>query len=100
MLRNECELVWTTTLAASRDALLSEEFDLVLLDIGLPDGSGLDLLDLIEKRVTPPQVVIFSAQDVDESIAAKVSGVLVKSSTTNEELLKTITSAMRNTDAH
>ncbi|MDH5180572.1 MAG: PAS domain S-box protein [Gammaproteobacteria bacterium] len=100
MLRNECELVWTTTLSASREALETEEFDLVLLDIGLPDGSGLDLLNLIEKRIKPPRVVIFSAQDVDASIANRVNSVLVKSQTSHAELLDTIISAMRNPDSH
>lgn len=95
MLRNDCEIVWTSTVEASREALESEEFDLVLLDIGLPDGSGLDLLETIERRVKPPRVVIFSAQDVDEAVASRVSGVLVKSATDNDLLLNTIVGVMR-----
>ena len=39
----------SATLALSREALESDKFDMVLLDIGLPDGSGLDLLEIIEK---------------------------------------------------
>ena len=67
---------------------------MVLLDIGLPDGSGLDLLETIERRVKPPRVVIFSAQSVTHDIAEKVNAVLVKSHTSNDELLKTITSTI------
>ncbi len=95
MLRDSCELVWTTTVEASREALENEDFDLVLLDIGLPDGTGTDLLDLIEKRVRPPRVVIFSALDVDESISCRVSNVLVKAQTDRASLMNTITSAIR-----
>lgn len=71
--------------------LESESFDLVLLDIGLPDGSGLDLLPLIEKNPASPQVVIFSAYDVAPEYAAQVSDVLVKSKTDNFTLADTVT---------
>lgn len=94
MLQNDCELVWTTTVSASKDILEQEDFDLVLLDISLPDGSGLDLLETIERRVNPPRVVIFSAQNVNPEITMQVNGVLVKSHTTNKQLLETITSAI------
>lgn len=90
MLRDHCDLTWTTTLAASKEALEMENFDLVLLDIGLPDGSGLDLIETIERRVTPPRVVIFSAYEVTEKYAAKVSAVLMKSKTSNIKLAKVI----------
>jgi len=94
MLQGLCELTWTTTLVASREALAEGAFDLVLLDIGLPDGSGLDLLDTIEHYVKPPRVVIFSAQDVSPEYADRVSAVLVKSRTDNLALAKMITQAI------
>lgn len=90
MLQDSCELTWTTTLAASKEMLEIEDFDLVLLDIGLPDGSGLDLLEVIERRVKPPKVVIFSAYDVGEEYANKVSAVLMKSKTNNLKLAEVI----------
>ncbi len=94
MLQGLCELTWATTLTASREALSEDVFDLVLLDIGLPDGSGLDLLDTIEQYVKPPRVVIFSAQDVSQEYADKVSAVLVKSRTDNPALAKIIAKAI------
>lgn len=86
MLRDYCDLTWTTTLAASKDALQNGEFDLVLLDIGLPDGSGLDLLEIIEGQLLPPKIVIFSAYDVSDEYAARVNTVLMKSKTDNFKL--------------
>lgn len=94
MLQNEVDMVWTSTVSASREILEQEEFDLVLLDISLPDGSGLDLLETIERRVKPPNIIIFSAQNVEPEIAQQVNSVLVKSHTSNDELLKTITSTI------
>jgi len=94
MLRDYCELTWTTTLAASQEALENEKFDLVLLDIGLPDGSGLDLLETIERRVVPPKVVIFSAYDVEQEHADRVSAVLMKSKIDNSKLAEVISSVI------
>jgi DNA-binding response OmpR family regulator len=90
MLQDICEISWTTTVLASREALLNYTFDIVLLDIHLPDGSGLDLLQIIEERVHPPHVIIFSAHDVTKEYADKVSAVLVKSKTSNDHLAKVI----------
>jgi PAS domain S-box-containing protein len=94
MLHGHCELASTSTVAASRAALQQQEFDLVLLDVGLPDGSGLDLLDTIEHRVRPPKVVVFSARDVPPSAVGRVGAVLVKSRTSNEELMRVLRESM------
>ncbi len=94
VLGGDCELSWAATLAAGRKLLGERRFDLLLLDIGLPDGSGLELIESIEQCAKPPQVVIFSAMDVSQDYAGKVSSVLVKSRTGNRELLQAITRAM------
>ena len=94
ILQDHCELIWVNTFAASKEKLESEEFDLILLDVGLPDGSGLDLLPIIEGCKKPPRVVIFSAYDVSEEYAEKVSAVLVKSKTDNARLAEVIGNAI------
>lgn len=99
MLSERCELDWSPTLRASKEALSKGRYDLVLLDIKLPDGSGLDLLETIEALEPSPQVIIFSAYDVAEEQADKVSAVLVKSCTSNMDLAKAITNAMRKDQA-
>lgn len=96
ILKNHCELSWASTLSAAMESLAEDSFDLVLLDIGLPDGSGLDLLETIEHCPTPPQVVIFSASYVAEEYADKVSAVLMKSKTDNGKLLKIIADVINN----
>jgi DNA-binding response OmpR family regulator len=46
-----------------------DEYDLVLLDLGLPDGNGLELLKMIKKNYDETAVVIITAHgEVDEKV--------------------------------
>jgi len=79
------------SLAEARAALAGEtRFALVIIDLGLPDGSGLDLLPDIQSLQPPPAVLIFSAADADTRTARCVAAALVKSRTENRELHDTI----------
>ncbi len=78
------------TLAEARRALAREHIDLVILDLGLPDGSGLLLLPELAESAPHVPVVLFSATDVDAKIASGVTAALVKSKTTNDVLIDTI----------
>lgn len=76
--------------------LLEEKsFACVLLDVDLPDGSGLDLLPLIRETHPPAQVVIFSAVEPSLTVLGQVNAALVKSRTRNDELLETISSLIQ-----
>lgn len=72
-------------LAEARRWLAQRRFDLILIDINLPDGCGLDLLDNIDARETA--TVVFSGQDAPPEAAARVTAILTKSRTSNAELL-------------
>ena len=52
------------TLAAARDALDAGGVDLVILDVNLPDGSGLALLEEL-RRTSDLPVLILSANDME-----------------------------------
>jgi DNA-binding NarL/FixJ family response regulator len=67
--------------------LRTQHFDLVLLDLSLPGGSGCDLFQDIDALLHRPPVVVFSATDADDRGAA---AILVKARTSNEQLLSTI----------
>lgn len=96
LLGDEYQVVHATTLKQARQWVSQEVFDLVLLDIGLPDGSGLELIPTLNSQERQTPVIIFSAQDAPPAIAAQVRGVLVKSQTDNEKLMQQIRSAIIN----
>lgn len=56
----------------AEDKILMHEFDLVILDITLPDGSGLELIDRIQKEQEDAAVLIVSAKN---SLDDKVTGL-------------------------
>jgi len=78
------------TLREATARLAARDYDLVILDVGLPDGSGLDLLPLLSGRQKPIPVVIFSARDLSHLDAQTAQAALVKSRTSNEQLRETI----------
>jgi DNA-binding response OmpR family regulator len=79
-LRPRAELVAAGTLALARQALERGRFDVVLLDIGLPDGSGLDLLRTLDAMIDKPRpaVILFSAQEPHPDRRDEMAAVLVK----------------------
>lgn len=85
------EVIGAESLAQARDVLSRRRPDLVILDLGLPDGSGLDLLPELtgEDGDTIP-VVIYSAQDMDSEAAPAVQAVLTKSRMSLTQLARTV----------
>ncbi|HJX29180.1 MAG TPA: response regulator, partial [Thermoanaerobaculia bacterium] len=81
-------------LAEARKQLARRRFDLVILDLALPDGSGMDLLPLLGSLSPPTPVIIFSAHEVDSPVASRVASVLIKSQTSNRELVDRIQSVL------
>lgn len=90
LLSGQALVVAAHNLAEAREKLARQRFDLVILDISLPDGSGMDLLPLLAASMPAMPVLIFSAQEVNGGMAHEITSVLVKSRTSNEKLLETI----------
>jgi two-component system, NtrC family, response regulator AtoC len=49
-----------TTIAEAQELLTRDNFDLMIVDVRLPDGSGTDLLKQLQSRPTRPLVVMIS----------------------------------------
>jgi DNA-binding response OmpR family regulator len=59
---------------AALAALAGEAFDVMLLDIGLPGISGLDVLTHVQNLAVPPRVVMITADDTSETLLKAVRG--------------------------
>ncbi len=86
--RFEFELA--TSLQAARELIALERFDVVVLDIGLSDGSGWALLPDIRQRQPQARVVILSGQEMSPDQARQVESVLLKSQVSPRELIEAL----------
>ena len=59
-----------TTLRDARERLLHKSPDIALIDLRLPDGSGMELLRELEKTNTTEVIVITGHADVDSAVEA------------------------------
>jgi PAS domain S-box-containing protein len=75
-----------TTLSAAKAFLSSQDFDVVILDLALPDGDGEDLIPFVGRA----QVVLYSAHDPSSDVAARVSATLIKTRASPIELAHVI----------
>ena len=78
--------------AEATEALRAGAFDCLILDLGLPDVSGLDLLDqLSAARVPLPPVVVYSARELsnDETLRLRqyTESIVIKGARAPERLL-------------
>jgi len=75
--RPQIDLSFATTIEEAKGLLQSHQYDLILLDMQLPDGNGLDLLTSLRKQPETAQtpVVIVSADATEEAtIKARRTG--------------------------
>jgi DNA-binding response OmpR family regulator len=86
----EAEVDLARSLGEAREKLAERPFDLVILDLALPDGSGLALVPLLSALTPPTPVLVFSAHEIDGPVADRVASVLIKSRTSDRQLLETI----------
>ncbi len=90
MLDDSWEVIPANSIHEGRNRLIDEHFDLVLLDLNLPDGSGLSLLPDIRAQKYP--VAIFSETELSDIPFDDFDATIVKSKTTRASLLKTLLS--------
>jgi DNA-binding response OmpR family regulator len=80
------------TLSESMELCRKRDFDVILLDLGLPDSSGLETLKKIQiTKVLPPIVVMTGLDDEDTALEALRVGAqdyLVKSKLTSDNILR------------
>jgi two-component system, NtrC family, response regulator len=63
------------TLGAAGECLLKQEFDLVLMDLSLPDGNGMDLLRSFSTTYQNRMVVLTGTGTIGQAVEAMKEGV-------------------------
>lgn len=75
-----------------------EEFDLIILDLRLPDGNGLEILDfLLENQPNTPVIILTAYATVESAIEAMKKGAFdyLQKPFRNQELKEVVWKAMR-----
>lgn len=91
MIRPMAEVTRAGSVEEARHAAAAQPYDLTILDLGLRDGSGLDLLDVArDADGRPAPIIIFSASEVSEEVANRVLAALVKGRSDASDLVARI----------
>ena len=62
------------TLADAETAIQVTDYDCILLDLGLPDGDGMDLLDALRRRGAATPILLLTARDDASSVVNGLNG--------------------------
>lgn len=89
-LEGSAEVHSTPSVLEARAALQRYSFDAVILDLGMADGDGADLIPVVRERGNVP-IVVFTAQDAEPGQLAGVDAVLVKSRDSLDRLAGEVT---------
>lgn len=79
-----------TTLREARARVALERFDVVILDLTLPDESGWDLLPDLHARQPDTRVVVLTGAELSDEQAGQVDAVIHKGDVSPRELLDAI----------
>ena len=80
------QLTTAPSVAIALALLEKQRFDLVILDLMLPDGTGYELLPVLHTRSPLTPVVIFSAHDAKPYATRQIVAVLAKTGDTGPDL--------------
>ena len=69
----QCDVSAASSAAEALDILKLDEFDLLLLDVGMPVMSGVELFQLIRER-TPSQPIAFISGYAEEDLSEHLDG--------------------------
>lgn len=65
--QNNYEVINTKTVKDTLKVLKNNKFDLIIIDISLPDGNGFDLFKIIKEKYNTPSIFL-TAKDLEEDI--------------------------------
>lgn len=78
------------TVADASSLLKSNAYQLLILDLSLPDGSGLHLLKKLQEEGRATKVMLLSASEVNDKVRGMVDLALVKSRVSEDKIIDDI----------
>lgn len=91
LIGNTMDYVFVQSLSDARRIINAQKFDIVIIDPGMPDGSGIDMIpELAGTLCEDARTVIYSSDDLSTDLIMPVDRKLLKSRNTTEELLSVI----------
>jgi signal transduction histidine kinase/CheY-like chemotaxis protein len=100
MADGHCDFELATSLREARARVALQRFDVILLDLALPQESGWDLLEDIRSQQPDTRVVVLTGIDVLPDDACRVDVVVQKSGVTPRQLLTAIGDGTRHQTRH
>lgn len=92
-----CSIERASTMAQALEALAGRSFDVVLLDLMLPDSHGLDGLELLRHEAETPIIVVTSQADESTALEALAKGAqdyLFKGEISTHAIVRSVRYAM------
>jgi two-component system KDP operon response regulator KdpE len=96
--RGGYEAIEATTAAEALELVGRSEPDAILLDLGLPDRDGLEIIQLLRQRTPAPILVLSAREATDQKVAALDLGAddYVTKPFDSDEVLARLRAALRN----
>ncbi|MEM7196406.1 MAG: two-component system response regulator CreB [Pseudomonadota bacterium] len=71
--REGMDSVWVSTGAAAKETLATSQFDFIVLDVGLPDCNGFELLKEIRQNYSQPVMMLTArSEEVDRIVGLEI----------------------------
>ena len=71
--RESYSITWNSTIESAEDSLENSDFQLIILDIGLPDGSGFDFCQKIRTQSDVPIVMLTARNsEIDKIVGLEI----------------------------
>ena len=93
LIGDDVEVTRTDSIKQARQLVMDEKFQLIILDMTLPDGSGMEIINYINSNKLNLPIIIFSGHEIIDNIP-NVKRVFLKNRHNTEDLINLVDSIL------